>query len=78
MTVEQHGYKTVKAFMTKYKATKAEYEAYTNGARKTAQSEGENPEIESVREKLKRKQEKVKKQEKRDKKQSLQKNNMFL
>ncbi len=78
MTVEQHGYKTVKAFMTQYKATKAEYEGYTNEARKTAHSEGENPEIESVREKLKRKQEKVKKQEKRDKKKSLQKNNMFL
>ena len=78
MTVEQHGYKTVKAFMTKYKATKAEYEAYTNEGKKTAQSGGEKAQIESVREKLKRKQEKADKQENRNKRQRLQKNDAVL
>ncbi len=64
MTVEQHGYKTVKAFMTKYKVTKAEYEGYTNEGKKTTQSGGEKAQTESVREKLKRKQKETKEPEK--------------
>jgi len=64
MTVEQHGYKTVKAFMTEYKATTTEYEAYTNEAKKTAQPGGEKAQTESVREKLKRKQKETKEPEK--------------
>ena len=64
MTVEQHGYKTVKAFMTEYKATKAEYEAYTNEVKKTSQSGGEKTQMQSVREKLKRKQKEAREQEK--------------
>ena len=63
MTVEQHGYKTVKAFMTEYKATTTEYEAYTNEAKKTAQPGGEKTQMESVREKLKRKQKQANEQE---------------
>ena len=64
ITVEQHGYKTVKAFMSEYKAMKAEYEAYTNVAKKTAQTDGEKVQMQSVREKLKRKQKEAKEQEK--------------
>lgn len=63
MTVEQHGYKTVKAFMTEYKATTTEYEAYTNEAKKTAQPGGEKTQMESVREKLKRKQKEARERE---------------
>ena len=64
MTVEQHGYKTVKEFMAKYRTAKAEYEVYTNGAKKIVQSDGEKPE--SVRERLKRKQKEAEKSERKE------------
>jgi len=78
MTVKQHGYKTVKEFMTEYKATKAEYEAYANGKKKVEQAAGGKQDVESVREKLKRKKEKDERQENRNIKQCLQKNNAAL
>ncbi len=78
MTVEQYGYKAVKEFMTKYRATKAEYETYTKVEKKAEQAAGGRHVQESVREKLKRKQEKTEKQENRNKKQCLQKNDAVL